>query len=244
MNAKLRRHLEAVRNTGGLRVPHPPFPFMNIMPHHGCMGLLGGGGHAPRQESEFLFLPKDPSFSNAVDHFLPQEDTDSDSSLASAASSTSTSSSGCNLSLVVVLVSSHWRNDLHIDHQRRTPATKHNHPNREMCRCRRRQTSAALGLTQYILLKPLLKPLCTITHSFSQANTDPAMYANTPDSQIPLTAKGVEQAKKVGQELRQLVGDSSVVFYVSPLRRTRETFLNIAKAFGDAQFCMTEDPRY
>lgn len=49
-------------------------------------------------------------------------------------------------------------------------------------------------------------------------NEDTNVYAQKPDNQIELTAIGEEQAIAAGEELKQLIGDESVLFYVSPFR--------------------------
>lgn len=45
-----------------------------------------------------------------------------------------------------------------------------------------------------------------------------------PDNQVVLTEHGRAQSLAAGQALRQLIGDESVLFFVSPFQRSRETF--------------------
>lgn len=58
-----------------------------------------------------------------------------------------------------------------------------------------------------------------------------------------LTEKGVEQARKAGQNLKKMVGTESLYFYISPFWRTRSTFENIVRFFPKNQFKYSEEPR-
>ena len=88
-----------------------------------------------------------------------------------------------------------------------------------------------------------MKPerIIIIRHGESQGNTDKSIYRNVPDYAIPLTAKGRQQSHDAGIELHERLGDDSVMFYVSPFWRTRETYAGIAQAFTN--YVMREDPR-
>ena len=79
------------------------------------------------------------------------------------------------------------------------------------------------------------------------------MYAKIPDNQLKLTEKGISQAlvsinffvamitlivnsgQKAGEELKELVGNEMVTFYVSPYLRSRLTYKYIRRAFSDEQ---------
>ncbi len=90
-----------------------------------------------------------------------------------------------------------------------------------------------------------MKPqtITIIRHAQSVGNVDKTIYTKTPDYAIPLTPKGRLDASMRGIELRKKLGNEPVFFYVSPFRRTRETFEEIVGAFQDAPFQYREDPR-
>ncbi|KAJ8526370.1 hypothetical protein K7X08_028847 [Anisodus acutangulus] len=64
------------------------------------------------------------------------------------------------------------------------------------------------------------------------------MYTVTPDYRIPLTPKGIGQAKEAGSRIFDVVSDNGssdnwkVYFYVSPYVRTRSTLQEIGRAFS------------
>ena len=90
-------------------------------------------------------------------------------------------------------------------------------------------------------MKP--KRIILIRHGESEGNVDRLVYGEKPDYALLLTPKGTEQAAKAGIRLRELVKDEHLLFYVSPLFRTRLTFLEIAKNFPTSQYNWQEEPR-
>lgn len=90
-----------------------------------------------------------------------------------------------------------------------------------------------------------MKPhrIILIRHGECHANTDESKFATEPDYTIELTDKGITQAQLAGEKLKQLVGDESLYFYVSPFWRTRSTFENIARYFPKKQLRYSEEPR-
>lgn len=90
-----------------------------------------------------------------------------------------------------------------------------------------------------------MKPhrIILIRHGECHANNDESKFATEPDYTIELTAKGVEQARQAGRALKELLGDESVYFYISPFWRTRSTFENIVRSFPRSQFRYSEEPR-
>lgn len=90
-----------------------------------------------------------------------------------------------------------------------------------------------------------MKPhrIILIRHGECFANTDESKFATEPDYTIELTENGIQKAKEAGARLKQLVGDESLYFYVSPFWRTRSTFENIARYFPRSQFIYSEEPR-
>jgi broad specificity phosphatase PhoE len=64
------------------------------------------------------------------------------------------------------------------------------------------------------------------------------------DHQIELTDVGHEQAAEAGQKLRSLIGKESIYVYMSPYRRSKQTWANIRQAFSPSQILTErEDPR-
>lgn len=90
-----------------------------------------------------------------------------------------------------------------------------------------------------------MKPqrIILVRHGESQANVDKYLFGKIPDYTIELTEKGCKQAIEAGQQLRDLVKEESLYFYVSPFWRARETFECIANAFPRTQFDYSEEPR-
>lgn len=90
-----------------------------------------------------------------------------------------------------------------------------------------------------------MKPhrIILIRHGECHANTDESKFATVPDYTIELTEKGILQAQEAGKKLKELVGDETVYFYVSPFWRTRSTFENIVRNFPRQQFGYNEEPR-
>jgi broad specificity phosphatase PhoE len=90
-----------------------------------------------------------------------------------------------------------------------------------------------------------MKPnrIILIRHGESQGNVDANAYANIPDYALELTEKGKAQASEAGKKLKNIVGNESLFFYVSPMWRTRSTFEQVAKAFDLSQLQYIEEPR-
>lgn len=90
-----------------------------------------------------------------------------------------------------------------------------------------------------------MKPhrIILIRHGECHGNTDESRFATVPDYTIELTDKGIQQAVEAGEKLKQVVGEESMYFYVSPFWRTRSTFENIVRAFPRNQFQYNEEPR-
>ena len=88
------------------------------------------------------------------------------------------------------------------------------------------------------------KQIILVRHGQSIGNLDKSVYAHTPDFKLHLTGKGQEQIEKSGNIIKGLIGESKVYFYVSPFKRTRETY-NIIKNQFDLNYIIgtREDPR-
>lgn len=82
----------------------------------------------------------------------------------------------------------------------------------------------------------LPKRIILVRHGESQGNLDMSAYSTTPDYRIPLTPRGVEQARATGRGILDVVSSPpdanwKVYFYVSPYERTRATLRGIGAAF-------------
>lgn len=82
-----------------------------------------------------------------------------------------------------------------------------------------------------------------IRHGESEANVDRYLFGRVPDYTIELTKNGRRQAEEAGKRLKELVGNESVYFYVSPFWRARSTFEGLVSAFPRNQFDYNEEPR-
>lgn len=80
-----------------------------------------------------------------------------------------------------------------------------------------------------------------VRHGESEGNADDTVYEREPDHALRLTDNGWQQARAAGERLRALFADERVSAYVSPYRRTHETF----RAFDldPAQVRVREEPR-
>jgi len=81
-----------------------------------------------------------------------------------------------------------------------------------------------------------------VRHGQSEGNVDKTIMDKKPDYALDLTQLGQQQALERGKQLRQLLGDESVQWYLSPYFRTRQTYLGIRSAFV-APYKVYEDPR-
>jgi broad specificity phosphatase PhoE len=90
-------------------------------------------------------------------------------------------------------------------------------------------------------MKP--KRIFLVRHGESEGNLDRQAYALKQDFKLLLTEDGKKQADAAGIQIKQMIGDESVLFYVSPLWRTRNTFEYIARQFLPEKFSWKEDPR-
>lgn len=87
------------------------------------------------------------------------------------------------------------------------------------------------------------KRIILVRHGESQGNADKKIYLNIPDYALELTERGIFQANEAGKKLKELIGNESVFFYISPFHRARMTFESIATYFTMEQFKHREDPR-
>lgn len=70
------------------------------------------------------------------------------------------------------------------------------------------------------------------------------LYARVADHQIELTETGHGQAREAGKKLRSMIGKESVYVYMSPYKRSKQTWANIRRSFSPLQIITErEDPR-
>lgn len=77
------------------------------------------------------------------------------------------------------------------------------------------------------------KRIILVRHGNSVANNNYDILQRVPDNKVHLSEKGIKQAKEAGQRLKQIIGNESIQFYVSPYTRTKETYENIMESFHD-----------
>lgn len=85
------------------------------------------------------------------------------------------------------------------------------------------------------------KRIVLLRHGESQGNIDPTIYERVPDHALALTPRGREQSERAGRELHALFGTEHVTAFVSPYRRTRETFRLLG--LDPAHTRIREEPR-
>ncbi|CAJ1358255.1 unnamed protein product [Effrenium voratum] len=95
------------------------------------------------------------------------------------------------------------------------------------------------------LLRDRLRPkrIVLVRHGESVGNKDRSAYQWTPDNKIELTRLGRLQGEAAGEQVRKLVGNSSVRFFYSPYIRTRQTLQCILRAFEGQQIEICAEPR-
>lgn len=86
--------------------------------------------------------------------------------------------------------------------------------------------------------------LCLIRHGLSKANVDETVYLTVKDHDIELTDIGQEQALLAGKNLsKELSGTKGKTFvFVSPYKRTRQTWAGIKSALCPITFSEQENP--
>lgn len=90
-------------------------------------------------------------------------------------------------------------------------------------------------------MKP--KRIIIIRHGQSEGNADHSVYAKVPDHEIKLTKRGEHESLAAGAEIANIIGQEKIRAYVSPFKRTRQTFEKISKRIEPNLTDMLEDPR-
>ncbi|WP_030204473.1 histidine phosphatase family protein [Streptomyces sp. NRRL S-87] len=88
---------------------------------------------------------------------------------------------------------------------------------------------------------PRPRRIVLLRHGESVGNIDDTVYEREPDHALALTALGRAQAVEAGARLRETFGDEGVSAYVSPYRRTLETFRGLRLDPGRVR--VREEPR-
>lgn len=99
------------------------------------------------------------------------------------------------------------------------------------------------------------KRIILIRHAESIGNVDSSVYAHIPDNKLHITEHGRQQAyvsglrldralfsgdiaQAAGQQLKEMINHETVVFYVSPFLRSRQTYDQLRMCFHDEQVCL------
>lgn len=90
----------------------------------------------------------------------------------------------------------------------------------------------------------LPKKVFLVRHGQSLGNVQEKSYETTPDWAMPLTAQGKKQALEAGLKIKEECGDTPIIVYFSPYKRTKETMKQILRAFPHKQiYLVQQEPR-
>ena len=87
------------------------------------------------------------------------------------------------------------------------------------------------------------KRIILIRHGKSEGNANPDDYSRKPDYALKLNDEGIMQASEAGKNLKDLIKNETIFFYISPYWRTRMTFEQVVSQFPLKQFKFIEEPR-
>mmetsp|Transcript_12975 Transcript_12975/g.39931 ORF Transcript_12975/g.39931 Transcript_12975/m.39931 type:complete len:470 (+) Transcript_12975:25-1434(+) len=89
------------------------------------------------------------------------------------------------------------------------------------------------------------KRIILIRHGQSIGNANKNAYKYIPDNKLTLTSRGYQQALAAGRDLKEMIGEESIMFFVSPYVRTRQTLegVIVGGGFENNEFQVREDPR-
>ena len=77
------------------------------------------------------------------------------------------------------------------------------------------------------------KRIILVRHGLSEANGNYDILQAIPDNKIHLNKAGIEDARRAGKKIKEVVKNESIKFYVSPYQRTKETYENVLKELKD-----------
>ena len=75
-----------------------------------------------------------------------------------------------------------------------------------------------------------------IRHGQSEGNVNKQIYATTPDYAVQLTDAGIDQVIFAATNIKRLIGDKPVAYYVSPFWRTRQTYMVLRKTLPEWKY--------
>lgn len=90
-----------------------------------------------------------------------------------------------------------------------------------------------------------MKPrrIILVRHGQSEGNADKYKFETVPDFALNLTSEGIEQARRAGRDIRDIIGQETVYAYLSPYYRTRQTYQYIRENLEANVIRAFEDPR-
>uniref|UniRef100_A0A7S3Z2Q6 Phosphoglycerate mutase (2,3-diphosphoglycerate-dependent) n=1 Tax=Lotharella globosa TaxID=91324 RepID=A0A7S3Z2Q6_9EUKA len=87
------------------------------------------------------------------------------------------------------------------------------------------------------------KRIILIRHGESEGNVDKSLYSRIPDNKMRLSKEGKNQAVRAAKQLQKIVHNESVIYYVSPYTRTRQTQQILSEWVGGHQAPCIEEAR-
>lgn len=102
--------------------------------------------------------------------------------------------------------------------------------------------SGIVSLAEKNQRKNYPKRIILIRHGQSEANVKPTIYLTIPEYRVRLTEKGKIQAQNSSKNLKKIIGNESVKFYVSPYTRALQTYENIIPNFTQNKHSMIIEP--
>ena len=110
-------------------------------------------------------------------------------------------------------------------------------------------SAQAERLAQHRLSRPgysyLPKKILLLRHGRSLGNDDETLFSRLPDWKIPLSDEGKLEARRAGATIQRIVGDEGtpIMFYVSPYRRTKQTYDELQHHVTSDVLFTREEPR-
>ena len=90
----------------------------------------------------------------------------------------------------------------------------------------------------------LPRKILLLRHGRSLGNDDETLFARLPDWKIPLSDEGKLQARRAGATIQRIVGEGTpIMFYVSPYRRTKQTYDELQHHVTSDVLFTREEPR-
>lgn len=105
------------------------------------------------------------------------------------------------------------------------------------------QTDARRSTNHAIIRTSLPKQILLLRHGRSLGNEDETLFSRLPDWKIPLSDEGKLQARRAGATIQRIVGDAPIMFYVSPYRRTKQTYDELQHHVTSDVLFTREEPR-